>query len=228
MIFRQLFDYDTWTYTYILADEDTKKAIIIDAVKEQFDRDVQVLSDLGLTLEYILETHAHADHIAGARQLREKFTDAQIGYSKNAGLTCPDQLLDDGDTIEVGDVKLQVLLTPGHTNGCVSFYDGKNIYTGDALLIRGTGRTDFQAGDAGTLYDSIMEKIFTLPGETFIYPAHDYNGHTVSTITEEKTYNPRLANKSRDEFIKIMDSMDLPYPKKIDESLPANMQCGDQ
>ncbi len=226
MIFKQLFDYESFTYTYILGDKQTKEAVIIDAVKTQFERDKKLIKELGLDLKYILETHAHADHITSARKLKKTFSMAKIGYSSYAGVTGPDLQLQDKEVLKIGSIGIQVLLTPGHTNGCMSLYTEGQIFTGDALLIRGTGRTDFQSGDAGTLYDSITQKIFTLPDETFIHPAHDYNGYTVSTVKEEKNFNPRLANKSRTEFINIMESLNLPYPQKIKDSLPANMQCG--
>lgn len=226
MIFRQLYDQETSTYTYLLADEDTKEAIIIDSVIEQVERDKKLINELGLKLKYILETHVHADHITGAASLKTYFPDAQTVVHNEGGAECADLHSTDGMELKFGNQSIKVLSTPGHTNGCVSYYTDGMVFTGDALLIRGCGRTDFQQGDPGKLYDSVTQKVFTLPDNTTIYPGHDYKGLTSSSVWEEKTFNPRLANKTREEFTLIMNSLDLPYPKKIQESVPANLKCG--
>jgi len=228
MIVRQLFDPATSTYTYIVASEQTRDAVIIDPVLEQVDRDSLVLSELGLKLRYVLETHVHADHITGAASLRDR-TGAKIVFSKHAEVEGADRLVEDGDRVEFGDNFLEARLTPGHTAGCVSWLcgDGSRVFTGDALLIRGCGRTDFQEGDPSTLYQSIHEKIFSLPDATLIYPGHDYQGRSVSTVAEEKTFNRRLGNqRSEAAFVEIMEGLSLPYPRYIDVALPANKVCG--
>ena len=226
MLLKQLFDYDTWTYTYIIADEKTREAAIIDSVYEQADRDAKVLTEMGLELKYILETHVHADHITGASMLKEKFPEAKTALSVHGGASCPDMFVDDGQTLTLGGYTITVLSTPGHTNGCISFLVDGKIFTGDSLFIRGCGRTDFQQGSPEKLYNSVVEKLFTLPDETIVYPGHNYAGLLESTIGEEKKFNPRLAGKTKEEFISIMEQLHLPYPKKIMESVPANLQCG--
>lgn len=227
MLFRQLFEPETSTYTYLLADTETKDAVLIDPVKETMERDVALLRELGLKLRFVLETHVHADHVTAAGALREA-TGAKTVVSKRGGAPCADVLVDDGDSIRFGKHALEVRTTPGHTDGCVTYVtdDRRMAFTGDALLIRGTGRTDFQQGDARRLYRSVTEKIFTLPDDALIYPGHDYKGRTVSTVGEEKAFNPRLANKSEDEFVQIMAALRLAAPKKIDVAVPANLRCG--
>ncbi|GIW22408.1 MAG: Zn-dependent hydrolase [Candidatus Sericytochromatia bacterium] len=226
MLFRQLYDQETSTYTYLLADEDSKEAVIIDSVLEQVERDQKLIKELQLNLKYILETHVHADHITGATELKKSFPNAKTIVHSKGGVECADIHSTDGMEIKFGKYYLKVLSTPGHTNGCVSYYTEGMVFTGDALLIRGCGRTDFQQGDPSKLYDSITQKIFTLPDNTLVYPGHDYKGFTCSSVWEEKKYNPRLANKTKDEFILIMNNLNLPYPKKIQESVPANLKCG--
>ena len=230
MLFRQLFEAETSTYTYLLADEATHEAVLIDAVRETLERDVKLLQELGLTLKYVLETHVHADHVTSAGVLRERLG-AQTVVSKAGGAPCADVAVKQGDTIRFGAQAIEVRATPGHTDGCVTYLvrDGEKTmaFTGDALLIRGCGRTDFQQGDARRLYHSIHEQIFTLPDETFVYPGHDYLGRTVSTVGEEKRLNPRVGGgKSEDEFVGIMANLKLARPKKIDEAVPANLKCG--
>jgi glyoxylase-like metal-dependent hydrolase (beta-lactamase superfamily II) len=225
MQIRQLFDQATWTYTYLLWDEDSKEAAIIDSVKEQFERDVKYINDLGLTLKYSLETHVHADHVTASGQLREKFG-CKTAVHADGGAKCADIQIEEGMTFQLGEQTISALHTPGHTNGDVSYVIPGYVFTGDALLIKACGRTDFQQGDSSTLWHSITDKLFTLPDDTIVYPGHDYAGFGFSSIGEEKALNPRLANKSKEEFMHIMDTMDLPKPKRIDVAVPGNMQCG--
>jgi sulfur dioxygenase len=230
MLFRQLFDEETNTYTYLLADEDTHEAILIDPVLGQAKRDILLIEQLSLRLLYILETHIHADHITGAHTLRERFR-AQTVLSEKAGVDCADLNTVHGQTLEFGVHRVEIRLTPGHTSSCQSFVvrnsDHDRVFTGDALLIRSCGRTDFQQGCAQTLFKSVHEQIFSLPEKTLVYPGHDYNGNTCSTIKEELAFNPRLnIHVDEAEFITIMKNLKLSYPKKIRESLPANMSCG--
>ncbi|HYX32007.1 MAG TPA: MBL fold metallo-hydrolase [Oligoflexus sp.] len=224
MIFRQLFDRETSTYTYLLADADTKEAVLIDPVQEQVDRDLRLLGELDLRLLYVLDTHVHADHITAAGVLRAR-TSCKTGLSKVSGVECADLQLAEPDTLTLGRIVIHVLETPGHTNGCLSYRVGDRVFTGDTLLIRGCGRTDFQNGNAPKLYDSVTQKLFTLPESTLVFPGHDYRGMTSSTIGEEKHFNPRLT-KTRDDFIQFMRDLKLDHPKKIMEAVPANLECG--
>lgn len=228
MLFRQLFDSASSTYTYLLADERSRKAALIDPVREQIERDVDLLRELGLQLALVLETHVHADHVTSAGALRQRLG-AQTVFSRNSGNRCADVPVDDGSVLDVGALRIEVRTTPGHTNGDVTYvvHDAGMAFTGDALLIRGCGRTDFQQGDARKLFRSVHEKIFTLPDETLIYPAHDYKGRTVTTVGEEKRLNPRLGGgKTEAEFVAIMAGLNLPKPKAIDEAVPSNLRCG--
>ena len=227
LLFRQFFDPESSTYTYLIADSQSKEAVLVDTVLEQVDRDLQVLEDLGLTLRYCLETHIHADHITGAGKLRQQ-TGCQVIVPQNATAKSANHSLADGEILQVGSVEIEAIATPGHTNSHLAYWVNKtHLLTGDALLIRGCGRTDFQSGDAGTLYDTVMQRLFTLPEEILVYPAHDYQGRTVSTIGEEKRLNPRLSERSREQFITLMNHLGLSYPKKMDQALPANEYCGD-
>ncbi len=228
MLFRQLLDPDTSTYTYLLGDETTHEALIIDPVREQIARDTELIKELDLVLVGALETHVHADHVTAAGALREKLG-CRLFVGEHAGVLTADVQLQDGDLVSFGGLALQTLATPGHTSGCVSFFCEEEgiAFTGDALLIRGCGRTDFQQGDAQTLYKSVHESILSLPESTQLYPGHDYRGRTVTTVREERQFNPRLgSSKTADEFAKIMDGLKLAYPKRIDEAIPANMASG--
>ncbi|XP_011192725.1 persulfide dioxygenase ETHE1, mitochondrial [Zeugodacus cucurbitae] len=224
--FRQLFDEGTWTYTYLLADLNTREAVIIDPVLEMAKRDATLVKELGFTLKYALNTHMHADHITGSGWLKQLLPGSKSVIAKASGAKA-DIHLNEGDPVTFGRHRIDTLATPGHTNGCMSFviHEQGCIFTGDTVLIRGCGRTDFQEGDAGHLYENVHSKIFTLPDSFRIYPAHDYKGTMESSVWEEKTYNPRLT-KTKEEFIEIMNNLNLPYPKKIDVSLPANRECG--
>lgn len=221
----QLFDPESSTYTYVLTDPSTREAAIIDPVLEQLERDLAFLAEHGLTLRYVLDTHVHADHVTGAGALRER-TGAKTGLARAAAVGCADLGLQDGDELPLGSTKIRVIATPGHTDGCLSYHWDGAVFTGDALLIRGSGRTDFQQGSSKRLYASVTERLFTLPDETRVYPAHDYKGQTSSTIGDEKRLNPRFANKSLAEFEKIMSELKLAEPKKIKEAVPANQRCG--
>lgn len=226
MIFYQLFESETSTYTYLLADEKSKEALLIDTVFENVERDLNLLSELGLQLKYVIDTHLHADHITGSGELRKR-TNAKTAISSKAEVACVDIPLKEGDQLKFGPYTLKALETPGHTNSCMSFVVGDMVFTGDVLLIHGTGRTDFQQGDAAKMFESITKKIFTLPSETKIYPAHDYKGMPYSTVELEKKFNPRIGgNKSIQEFEKIMSDLKLAHPKKIDIAVPANKLCG--
>lgn len=227
LIFRQLFDPESSTYTYLLADAESREALLIDPVRDQLERDMALLAELGLRLAYTLETHVHADHVTSSGVLRQLLGSKSV-LSRHAGTECSDVSVAQGDEIRIGKYRLWVLETPGHTDSCVSYYDpaGQRVFTGDALLVRGCGRTDFQQGNPRKLYTSITQQLFTLPGETFVYPGHDYKGRTVSTIAEERAHNPRLSKKSEEEFVAIMQNLRLDPPKHIAEAVPANLACG--
>lgn len=228
MLFRQLFDLESSTYTYLLADEASREAVLIDPVIENVERDVGLLRELGLTLRYALDTHVHADHVTALGTLRDK-TGCRAVLSERAGVGIADVYVKDGDRLRFGRYELEARETPGHTNGCVTYVLGDRTmaFTGDALLIRGSGRTDFQQGDAATLYRSVHEKILSLPDDCLLYPGHDYKGRTVSSVAEEKQHNPRLGGgRTVEDFIGIMGKLQLAYPKKIDVAVPANLHLG--
>ena len=230
VVFRQLFERESSTYTYLLGCAETRECLLIDPVLETVERDLQVIDDLGLTLKLCVNTHCHADHITGSGEIKKLREGVKSVISKRAGAMA-DVLIDEGDVVEVGtSVKLKCLSTPGHTSGCVSLVLGDNtdVFTGDALLIRGCGRTDFQGGSSETLFDGVTRKLLGgLPDACKVWPAHDYKGRMMSTIGEEKRLNPRLgAGKTKEEFVQIMKDLNLPYPKKIDASLPRNLKCG--
>jgi glyoxylase-like metal-dependent hydrolase (beta-lactamase superfamily II) len=227
MIFRQLIDPETSTYTYLLGDEESTEAILIDPVLEQFDRDSKIIDELGLNLIYTLETHVHADHITSAYRFKQNHASV-IAISKAANTENSDINVKDGDKLYFGSNIITVISTPGHTNGCVTYVlNETTAFTGDAILIRGCGRTDFQQGSSSELFKSVRQKIFKLPDNMLLYPGHDYKGNTVTSVIEEKLYNHRLKiTIGQAEFIEIMNNLNLSYPKKIKESLPANMKCG--
>lgn len=224
MLFRQLFDQPSSTYTYLLADELTHEAVLIDPVLEQVDRDLELIRELELRLAYVLDTHIHADHVTGASRLREETGAATVASER--GAPCADVPVCAGDVVRVGSVALTVLPTPGHTDDSVSYLACDRVFTGDALLIRAAGRTDFQNGDAGQLYDTITGVLFALPDATLVYPAHDYRGRTVTTIAEERRWNVRVAGRSREAFIAHMNGLHLPPPRRLAEAVPANRACG--
>jgi glyoxylase-like metal-dependent hydrolase (beta-lactamase superfamily II) len=228
MIFRQLFDRESCTYTYLLGDEGSRKAVLIDPVRELVDRDIQVLVELDLTLTYTLETHVHADHITGSGLLRSRLESESV-LSVHSGADCADHQVGHGDVLQVGDLELQVLATPGHTSTCLSYYVPEQgmVFTGDTLFIRGCGRTDFQEGSSEHLFNSVHERLFSLPETTKVFPGHDYKGRTMSTIAEEKQHNPRLGGgRSLDQFVAIMEGLNLSLPKRLAVALPANQNCG--
>jgi len=228
LIFRQLFDATSSTYTYLLADRASGQALLIDPVYEQARRDAALVAELGLTLAWTLDTHVHADHVTGASLLRERLG-SRIALARAAAAEGADRLLEHGDRVEFGARWLSVRATPGHTNGCLSYVldDESRAFSGDCLLIRGCGRTDFQQGSSHTLYASVHQQLFTLPASCLIYPGHDYNGLTVTSVEEERRYNPRLGGEvSEGDFAGHMHNLNLPHPKKLDIAVPANLRCG--
>ncbi len=228
MIFRQLFDPETSTYTYLLGDEASREAVLIDPVLEQFERDRALVRELGLILRYTLETHVHADHVTASGRIRGELG-SKVVVGAASGVANADIALRDGDTVCFGRHVLEARLTPGHTAGCVTYAcrETAMAFTGDALLIRGCGRTDLQGGDAATLFGSVREKIFSLPDQTLLFPGHDYRGRTVTTVSEEKRFNPRLGlDKSEADFVAIMNELQLAYPRKMDIAVPANLESG--
>lgn len=228
LIFRQLFDPQSSTYTYLLGDPDSREAVLIDPVLEQVRRDAALIRELGLTLRWTLETHVHADHVTGAWLLKMR-CGSRIALGAATAALCADRLLRPGDRVEFGARWLGTRATPGHTAGCMTYVldDHGMAFTGDALLIRGTGRTDFQQGDARALYRSVHEQIFSLPDACLLYPAHDYRGLTVTSVAEERAYNPRLGGAITEaDFIGYMRNLGLAHPKLIDIAVPANLGCG--
>lgn len=230
MLFKQLFEPDSSTYTYLLACENTGQCVLIDPVIDTVERDLGMLQALGLKLTYSLETHIHADHLTGAKKLRE-LTGSKIAVPAMDRLPCADLGVEEGKPFRVGDIQLQPIYSPGHTNTHHAYVleSGlqKILFSGDALLIEACGRTDFQSGDPVALYKTIKEKFFTLPDETLVYPTHDYEGRCITSIAQEKQRNPRVGqNQSQQAFVDIMNNLDLPYPRKIDFAVPGNQACG--
>src|SRR5204863_7050056 len=225
MIFRQLFDSVSGTYTYLLASRRGGEALIIDPVIEKVERYVQLITELDLKLVKAVDTHLHADHITGLGALRDR-THCITVMGEHSRVDVVSMRIAEGDKLTIEGLALDVIYTPGHTDDSYSFRLPDRVFTGDTLLIRGTGRTDFQNGDPRSQYDSIFNKLLKLPDETLIYPAHDYKGDTVSSIGEEKAYNPRLQVKSSDEYAALMNSLNLPNPKMMEVAVPANMRVG--
>ena len=225
MIFRQLFDNLSFTYTYVIASRRGGEALIIDPVLDKVDRYLQLFDELELKLLKAVDTHVHADHITGLGALRDR-TRCITAMGEQSKADVVSMRFGDGDKIEIEGLALDVLYTPGHTDDSYSFLMGDRVFTGDTLFIRGTGRTDFQHGDSHQQYDSLFNKLLVLPDETLVYPGHDYKGDTVSTIIEERAYNPRLQVSSADEYAEIMDTLNLPDPKMMDVAVPANLKVG--
>jgi sulfur dioxygenase len=222
----QLFDAESSTFTYLLNVPGTREAVIIDPVDTHLERDLAHIERLGLSLIYVLETHAHADHVTSAGRLRE-ITGAKACVPSGCGIPPAEVQLKDGDVIRFGaGEEIAVLHTPGHTAGSMSYAWRGNVFTGDTLLIDGCGRTDFQSGSAEALYESVTQKLFALPDDTRVWPGHDYKGQSVSTIGWEKRHNARLANRSREDFMALMDALHLPPPRMIDVAVPANRNLG--
>ncbi|MCK5829383.1 MAG: MBL fold metallo-hydrolase [Methylococcales bacterium] len=226
MLFKQLFDKESCTYTYLIADLSNKQAVLIDPVDTQLDVYLNLLKENNLTLKYSLETHVHADHVTASGMLRQKLG-AKTAVSSLCGAESADVQIQDGDTFEFGDGEIiKVIATPGHTPGSTSFLWRDKVFTGDSLLVGGCGRTDFQGGSSEAQYDSITQRLFTLSDDTIVYPGHDYSGRWISNISQERTANPRLAGKTKAEFVEIMANLNLPKPKLIDMAVPANRYCG--
>ena len=225
MIFRQLFEPESCTYTYLLASRIGGEALIIDSVFERVDRYVQLLAELDLNLVKVVDTHVHADHITGMGELRDR-TKCITVMGDNSPVDVVSMRVKEGETIDIEGLSLEVMYTPGHTSDSYCFLMDDRVFTGDTLLIRGTGRTDFQNGDARAQYDSLFNKLLKLPEDTLVYPAHDYKGDTVSTIAEEIAFNPRLQVDSVDQYVDIMDNLNLANPKMMDIAVPANLKVG--
>ena len=225
MIFRQLFDHESSTYTYVLADRKGGEALLIDPVLEQTDKYVRLVEELGLRLVMAVDTHIHADHVTALGALRDH-TGCATAMGEQTKAECVSVRLRDGERVQVDDLALEVLYTPGHTDDSYSLLLPDRVFTGDTLLIRGTGRTDFQNGDPAAQYDSLFGRLLRLPDDTFVYPAHDYNGMTVSTIGEEKAHNPRLQVRGKQEYVELMNGLVLSSPRLMDVAVPANRACG--
>ncbi|MGY3267024.1 MBL fold metallo-hydrolase [Lysobacter sp. HA35] len=226
MIFRQLFDPVSSTYTYLVGCAETGEAVLIDPVLPQWQRDLQLLRSLGLRLAMTIDTHIHADHITSALTLKHE-TGSRMAFPEMDTLPLTDVPLVDGEPLQIGSLRLQPIHTPGHTDSHFAIASGDRVFTGDALLIDGCGRTDFQNGDAHVLYASVHNKLFPLGDDVLVYPAHDYQGRRVSSIGQERARNPRLGGeRSVDEFVAIMAGLNLPYPKFIDYAVPGNRACG--
>lgn len=229
MIFRQLFDTKSSTYTYLIASGNGREAVIIDPVKDQLEQYLTLIKQLDIKLVRAIDTHTHADHITALGALRNT-TGCISLMGEYTKADCVSEYVTDNDILNIDGIELKAIYTPGHTDESFSFIlnpkQPSAVFTGDALLIRSTGRTDFQNGDAGKSWDSITKRLFTLPDTTLVYPAHDYKGWTVSSIAEEKQFNPRIAGKSRAQYIEIMANLKLDNPKMMDIAIPANLACG--
>ena len=226
MLFKQLFDTESCTYTYLIADLSNKEAILIDPVDTQLEVYLTLLKDNGLTLKYSLETHVHADHVTASGQLRQQLG-AKTAVSSLCGADSADIQIQDGDIFKFGEAEtIKVISTPGHTPGSISFLWRDRVFTGDSLLVDGCGRTDFQGGSAESQYESVTQRLFTLSDDTVVYPGHDYKGRWISNIAQERTSNSRLAGKTKEAFVEIMENLNLPKPKLIDMAVPANRYCG--
>lgn len=227
MIFRQLLDYTSNTYTYLLAERRGGEALLIDPVLENTDQYIQLIDELDLRLVMAVDTHIHADHITALGALKDK-TDCASAMGAMSKAECVSIRFNEGEKLCVDNLHLDILYTPGHTDDSYSFVLPDRVFTGDTLLIRGTGRTDFQNGDPAAQYDSLFNKLLTLPEDTLVYPAHDYQGRTVSSIREEKQYNPRLQVAGKQAYIDLMNGLDLDDPKLMDIAVPANLTCGNR
>ncbi len=225
MLFRQLFERDSSTYTYLVAEREGGEALLIDPVKSELPRYLQLIDELGLRLVFAVDTHVHADHVTALGDLRTATTCATLMGAQSKA-ECVSHKISDGDRLKVDGLELRALYTPGHTDDSYSFVMEDRVFTGDTLLIGGTGRTDFQNGDPAAEYDSIFGKLLQLPEKTLVYPAHDYKGRTRSTIGEERAHNPRLQVGSKAEYIALMKELRLPNPKLMDVAVPANLACG--
>ena len=223
MIFRQMFERESSTYTYLVGSEG--EAALIDPVREEVPRYLQLLSELGLRLVVAIDTHVHADHVTGLGELRAQ-TGCVTVMGERAGSDCVTRKVRDGEVIAVGALRLTALATPGHTDDSMSYLMGDRVFTGDTLLIRSTGRTDFQNGDPEAQYESLFERLLRLPEATAVYPGHDYKGWTVSSIGEERAHNPRLKATTREAYVAQMRALKLPNPKLMDIAVPANLACG--
>ena len=220
-----MFDRESCTYTYLLADEKTREAVLVDTVCDLHERDLALVEQLEIKVKYLLETHIHADHVTGAGKIKPR-TRARLVLGAASRHPQADILLKDGETLAFGRHTIKALATPGHTESCTSYLCRDKLFTGDALFIRGCGRTDFQGGSPQKLYHSVHKKIYALPDSTAVYPGHDYNGHTRSSVGEEKKFNPRLnLRNSPEDFCRIMDNLNLPRPRLMDEAVPQNLNC---
>jgi glyoxylase-like metal-dependent hydrolase (beta-lactamase superfamily II) len=225
MLFRQFFERESSTYTYLIAPRVGGEALLIDPVKTELSKYLQLIADLDLRLVFAIDTHVHADHVTGLGDLRTATTCATLMGAQSRA-ECVSRKISDGERLDVGRLELRALYTPGHTDDSYSLVMADRVFTGDTLLIRGTGRTDFQNGDAAAQYESLFGKLLQLPQQTLVFPAHDYKGWTVSTIGEERAHNPRLQVRSKQEYVELMRSLRLPNPKQMDVAVPANLACG--
>ncbi|MES9988381.1 MAG: MBL fold metallo-hydrolase [Candidatus Thiodiazotropha endolucinida] len=225
MVFRQLYDHESSTYTYLLAERMGGEALLIDPVKSNVDQYIQLVNELDLQLVMAVDTHIHADHVTGLGALRQS-TDCASAMGEMTKSDCVSLHFKEGEKLSVDNLHLDILYTPGHTDDSYSFVLPDRVFTGDTLLIRGTGRTDFQNGDPAAQYDSLFNKLLKLPEQTLVYPAHDYHGMTVSTVWEEKHYNPRLKVSDKQAYVELMNSLKLDNPRMMDIAVPANRKCG--